>query len=217
MKYGSNDSSMRQETQKVKVVVFFATTNGQTQRIAERIAATLREREVSSDAFDVESAEGRSIDWKGVDGVLLGASLYRGKYQRRAVEFARTHRDALNSRPSGFFGVSLSAASQNPEEVEAAGQLAQRFAEKAGWKPTRIASFAGALAYTRYGFLIRFIMRRIARKEGAPTDTSRDYELTDWAEVERFASEMAEAVLGVVEASRPAQPETRTPSRLPTA
>ena len=35
------------------------------------------------------------------------------------------------------------------------------------------------------------MMKRIARKEGAPTDTSRDYELTDWTEVERLAREFA--------------------------
>jgi menaquinone-dependent protoporphyrinogen oxidase len=34
-------------------------------------------------------------------------------------------------------------------------------------------------------------MKRIARKEGAPTDTSRDYELTNWEEVDKLAREMA--------------------------
>jgi menaquinone-dependent protoporphyrinogen oxidase len=217
MKNGPNSSPLGQEPHP-KVLVLYATTNGQTRRIAERIASTLRERGISSDAFDVESAEASSIDWKEVDGVLLGASLYRGKYQGRAVEFTRTHIVAMSALPSAFFGVSLSAASRNPEEVETALELARGFAESAGWKPTSIASFAGALAYTRYGFLIRFIMKRIARKEGAPTDTSRDYELTNWAEVERFANEMAETVLEVGRASsRAAQPETWTPSQLPTA
>jgi menaquinone-dependent protoporphyrinogen IX oxidase len=30
-------------------------------------------------------------------------------------------------------------------------------------------------------------MKRIARKEGAPTDTSRDYEFTDWTRVDALA------------------------------
>jgi menaquinone-dependent protoporphyrinogen oxidase len=62
--------------------------------------------------------------------------------------------------------------------VEAARKLAQGFAESAGWKPFRIASVAGALAYTRYGFFIRFIMRRIAKKEGFTTRAGY-HELTD--------------------------------------
>jgi len=194
MKNGSNHPRLGQEPLTI-VPVFYATTEGQTRRIAERIAATLRERGLSSAAFDVASTKASSIDWNEVDGVVLGASLHIGKYRRQAGEFARTHREALNALPSAFFGVSLSAASRNQEEVEAARKLAHAFAENAGWHPHRIASLAGTLAYTRYGFLIRFIMRRIARKEGAPTDASRDYELTDWAEVARFANEVADAVL----------------------
>jgi menaquinone-dependent protoporphyrinogen oxidase len=177
------------------VPVFYATTEGQTRRIAERISETLRKRGISSIALDVGATEATSLDWRDVNGVILGASLHTGKYQRRAVEFARTYRDELNARPSAFFAVSLSAASRNPEEVEAALRLARDFSSSTGWNPLRIASFAGSLAYTRYNFVIRFIMRRIARKEGAPTDKSRDYELTDWTEVARFANGVADELL----------------------
>jgi menaquinone-dependent protoporphyrinogen oxidase len=37
-------------------------------------------------------------------------------------------------------------------------------------------------------------MKRIAKKVGSDTDTSRDYEYTDWDEVEGFASDFAEAL-----------------------
>jgi menaquinone-dependent protoporphyrinogen oxidase len=50
---------------------------------------------------------------------------------------------------------------------------------------------AGALAYSRYNFIIRFVMKQIARKAGAPTDTSRDYELTDWPTLDRFVTDAA--------------------------
>jgi len=33
-------------------------------------------------------------------------------------------------------------------------------------------------------------MKWIAKKEGAPTDTSRDYELTNWEEVDKLARDM---------------------------
>jgi len=35
-------------------------------------------------------------------------------------------------------------------------------------------------------------MRRIAKKAGAATDTSRDYEYTDWIGLDRFADELAD-------------------------
>jgi len=37
-------------------------------------------------------------------------------------------------------------------------------------------------------------MKRIARKEGAPIDTTRDYEFTNWVRVEELAREFASTV-----------------------
>jgi menaquinone-dependent protoporphyrinogen IX oxidase len=35
------------------------------------------------------------------------------------------------------------------------------------------------------------LMRRIARKEGGPTDTRRDHELTNWTDVTALATDIA--------------------------
>ena len=37
-------------------------------------------------------------------------------------------------------------------------------------------------------------MRRIAKKAGAETDTSRDYEYTDWVALDRFVEEFGEEI-----------------------
>ena len=69
--------------------------------------------------------------------------------------------------------------------------MIDRFVKETGWRPARVFPVAGALAYTRYNVLVRFVMKRIARKAGAPTDTTRDHELTDWRDVDRFAAVLA--------------------------
>jgi menaquinone-dependent protoporphyrinogen oxidase len=97
----------------------------------------------------------------------------------------------LAVRPSAFFSVSLSAGSRKPAEVEAARALAAAFVKAQGWQPRRVACFARKLAYSQYGPFKRQIMRFIAWREGAPTDTRRDYEFTDWAAVQRFALDVA--------------------------
>ena len=175
------------------VPVFYATTDGQTRRIAEQIASTLREQGLVSEARDV-SHEVPSVDWVHVVGVVLGAPIYAGRHQQAAVDFATSEAGHLSVRPSAFFSVSLSAGSRNPAEVDAAHALAKSFVSAAGWQPLRLACFAGKLAYTRYGFVKRQIMRFIAWHEGAPTDARRDYEFTDWAAVRRFALDVAEDV-----------------------
>jgi menaquinone-dependent protoporphyrinogen oxidase len=135
----------------------------------------------------VKSADAARIDWTRVRGVILGASLHMQRHQRRAYRFVGAHVDDLNRVPSGFFSVSLSAASSNPEERTAALRLAETFPAYQGWTPALIASVAGCLAYTRYGFFKKRLMQRIARKEGAPVDASRDYEFTNWEKVDRLA------------------------------
>ena len=39
-------------------------------------------------------------------------------------------------------------------------------------------------------------MKRIARKQGAPTDTTRDYEFTNWERIDRLAASFADAMRG---------------------
>jgi menaquinone-dependent protoporphyrinogen oxidase len=173
------------------VPVFYATSEGQTRRIAERMAKRLEQNGLTSEAILADSREADAIDWTRIRGVCLGASLHAQKHQASSRAFARRYREQLSARPSLFVSVSLSAASKHPEEVAAARRLAEGFATEAGWQPSRIACVAGRLAYTQYGWLTRFVMRRIAMKEGASGDTSRDHEYTDWAQVTRLADDLA--------------------------
>jgi menaquinone-dependent protoporphyrinogen oxidase len=176
------------------VLVFYATTEGQTRRIAERIASDMRARGFNSRAIDVSSVDPARVDWDNVRGVLLGASLHAGRHQRGAAMFAKAISPRLGLYPSAFFSVSLSAGSANPEEVQTAARVAREFASAAGWNPSEIVCFAGRLAYTRYGWLTRWMMKRIAKKEGGPVDTTRDHELTDWDAVARFTTRMADEI-----------------------
>ena len=50
---------------------------------------------------------------------------------------------------------------------------------------------AGALIYSKYPLRIKWIMRRIVRKAGEGTDTSRDYGYTDWTKVARYAERLS--------------------------
>jgi len=50
--------------------------------------------------------------------------------------------------------------------------------------------FGGALLYTKYGFVKRRLMTKIARDKGTlDTDTSHDYVYTDRESVKHFAEE----------------------------
>ena len=181
-------------------LVLYATGEGQTAKVADRIVAVFARR--GHDATAVDAADPPDDLSPGAfDAVLVGSSIHLGQHGAAVRAFVTDHRDALSALPSGFFQVSLSSAVEDPERrAEAAGYV-ETFVAATGWHPDRIGLFGGALRYSKYGFLERLMLKRIARDATGDTDTSRDYEYTDWAEVEAFADDFAafvEGRLGVV-------------------
>lgn len=124
-----------------------------------------------------------------------------GKHQTDVTEFVRTNREALNVRPTAFFQLSMSSAVTDETRRAQAATYVDEFLEQTDWYPDRIGLFGGALRYSKYGFLKRLMMKRIAKEATGDTDTSRDYEYTDWHEVEAFAADFAAFVEGRLGAS----------------
>jgi len=176
------------------VPVFYATTDGHTRRIAERIVGRLRHAGVDAEAIDLTTDAAAQVDWSACQGAVVAAPQRWARHHRAARAFVRAHQRTLSSLPSIFISVSLGAVSPDPDERESALDDAKRFVVQTGWTPTSLATIAGALTYTRYNPLMRWFMRRIAEREGGPTDTTRDHVLTDWSTVDQLADDLAEQI-----------------------
>lgn len=140
----------------------------------------------------VQSAH--DIDLSKYNSFIVGDSVHAGQYHGHVLRFIKKNSVILDSKPNAFFSVCMAAASTNESEREAAAKLIDNVVKQTHWTPQRRAVFAGALMYSQYGFFKRFLMRRIAAAEGGDTDTSHDYEYTDWTQVERFADEFANQI-----------------------
>ena len=173
------------------VPVFFATTDGHTGRIAEFMAAALRQQGLTSEAIDLSLPTAQRLDCGGARAIVVAASVHAGTHQRAAADFVRGHLTALSTRPSLFVSVCLSICSKRPDDVAAARALAQVFPESLGWQPSRVECVGGRLAYTQYGFFKRWLRRQITARAGGPTDTSRDYDMTDWQAMRDLAADVA--------------------------
>ncbi len=173
-----------------RILILYATTEGHTARIAERIAQRLRQigHTVETQRADAVPA---GLDPAAYDGVILGASIHYGRHPRYLRALVRRHRAALASRPSAFFSVSLSAGGPGAKP-KAAQRYLETFLHQAGWRPPQTTTFAGALQYSRYGMFKRMLMRMIVGMAGGDTDLTRDSEYTDWDAVERFADAFAQ-------------------------
>ena len=175
-----------------RVLIAYGTSEGHTARIAECIAKVIRDQ--GYEAYLVDIKRSGAPEPHGYDAVIVGASVHMGKHQNCVRDFVRKHRAALERLPSAIFSVRL-AAHDNTEGArqEVEGYI-EKFVQQTSWRPSKIGLFAGALLYTRYGFITRWIMKKIARGKGNPdTDTSRDYVYTDWDGVKRLAEEFLEA------------------------
>ena len=188
-------------------LVCYGTGEGQTEKIATRIGSTLRDRGHEVTVADLgEGSPDQPLT--EFDAVLVGSSIHVGTHQSAVRTFVGEHRDVLASRPTGFFQVSLSSATADEQRRAEAAKYVDEFVESTGWHPDRIGLFGGALRYSEYGFLTRLLMKRIAADATGDTDTSQDYEYTDWEEVEAFARDFAAFVEGRLGVAPPGTDET---------
>jgi menaquinone-dependent protoporphyrinogen oxidase len=165
------------------VLVAFRTSEGHTTEIANRIAGRMREQGAEVDVRDAADAPAPAE----YDGVVLGDSIHIGHHSKQLRDYAKAHADVLGKMPSALFQVSMTSAVHDEKHDQQAQTYVREFIEASGWNPDIVGMFAGALAYTQYGWLNRRIMVSIAKREGQPTDTSRDYDYTDWDAVDLFA------------------------------
>ncbi len=179
-------------------VILYATREGQTRRIAERLEAAIRDRGHPASLCDVRELR-EPFDLERFDGAIVAASVHAGHHEPEMRDFVKRHRDELEELRSAFLSVSLTQATADnesrpeSERAEASAEvqrLIHRFLGETGWRPKRVKAVAGALLYSKYNFVIRFVMKRIARKAGMATSTARDYEFTDWNAVDRFVDEV---------------------------
>lgn len=154
------------------VLVVYSSIEGHTARIAQRVAEVLRSAGHRVDLLPAGPYLARS-DYAGV---IVGASVHYGHHPANLGRWLKTA--GLGGRPSAFFSVSLGAKEH----------YATKFLRRAGWRPQLTAVFRGALQYSKYGPIKRRVVQAFAAVAGHDTDTSRDYDYTDWKAVDSFAT-----------------------------
>jgi menaquinone-dependent protoporphyrinogen oxidase len=176
----------------MKVLLAYGTTEGQTRRVADFVADRLHRQGHQVLAANVTDGI-RIPDLYEFDAILIAASVHLGRYQASVVRFVHDHAADISAKTNAFLSVSLAAAGHDPDDIAGLSKCVADFIRTTGWTPKRIHHVAGAFRYTRYNLLKRWAMKYIAHRKGAPTDTSRDHELTDWKDLAQFADTFASA------------------------
>jgi menaquinone-dependent protoporphyrinogen oxidase len=165
-----------------RVAIVIASQHGQTAKIAKTIQGELDLNGILSDVIQPDKPFG------SYEGAIIASPIYIGKFNPEIVEWTKANAAKLNLVRTAFFSVSLNAADKRAAAKSANEKLLKEFLETTGLRADFLSSVAGALHYTKYGWLKRWLLKRISAANGGPTDTSRDHELTDWAQVRAFAN-----------------------------
>jgi menaquinone-dependent protoporphyrinogen oxidase len=180
------------------LLVAYATTDGQTRKIARFVADRLAGQGHGVELLNVTDAEG--LDLARFGAAVLAGSLHAGGYQKALRQFVTGARPGLEAMPTLFLAVSLSAAGNDPEDWAGLRRCLMDFQTETGWTPGRIEHVAGAFRFSEYDFFRAWAMRRIADQKGETVDPGQDKEYTDWPAlgqaVDRWLADIAPPVTG---------------------
>ena len=174
----------------MNILLLYASTEGQTKKVAGRVASIARA--AGHEALVHDMASERTLPpIRTFDAVVCAASVHQGYHQESAIGFVSAQAAGLNEKPTAFISVSLSAAMDDGREE--AQQYVDRFTEATGWKPRMTLLLGGAVRLSGYDYFERQVMKYVIMQRGVAHDLNVDYECTDWAALEAFVLSFLDA------------------------
>jgi menaquinone-dependent protoporphyrinogen oxidase len=171
-----------------KILLLYSTTDGHTLAISRRLREVIEAH--GHEVALVAIGDAGAPNLSEFDKIIIGARIRYGRHSPLVLDFVRRHRVTLESRPSGFFSVSVVARKPGRDTPDTNPYL-RKFLRRTAWRPRYLAVFAGRIDYPRYGPLDRMIIRLIMWITRGPTDPDSAVDFTDWPAVESFGRRIA--------------------------
>jgi menaquinone-dependent protoporphyrinogen oxidase len=171
--------------------LFYATRDGQSRRIAERIADRLIEKGINALPHDLAAALPAAQGLAESRPVVVVAAVRYGRHLPEAQQFLAIYRALRDPPPLVLLSVNLTARKPGKNTAEGNVYLRKLIARN-HLKPAFAAAIAGRLEYPRYGWLDKQAIRFIMLLTGGPTDPKTCVEYTAWNEVDGVARRIAE-------------------------
>ncbi|WP_370674517.1 menaquinone-dependent protoporphyrinogen IX dehydrogenase [Pleomorphomonas sp. PLEO] len=179
-------------SERPRIAIYFASRDGQTRKIVERLAEHLDRRGVGATVTDLAASVSTVIDAEA-DLVLLASAIRYGFHLPPARRFLAQLRTEVPETRIAVVSVNLTA--RKPGRQTAEGNVYLRnWLKRTGLRPALAAAVAGRLDYPAYRWFDRTMIQAIMTLTGGPTDPTTVVEYTDWAEVEALSEELAKLV-----------------------
>lgn len=171
--------------------LYYATRDGQSRRIAERLAGRLAERGLAASPQGLAAALPAAQELAAARVVTIVAAVRYGRHLPEAEQFLAIYRTLRAPPPLVFLSVNLTARKPGKDTAEGCAYLRKSIARH-NLAPVLALAIAGRLDYARYGWFDRQLIRFIMKLTGGPTDPKTSIEYTAWNVVDDVALRIAE-------------------------
>jgi menaquinone-dependent protoporphyrinogen oxidase len=155
------------------ILIAYGTKHGSTREVAEVLSEALGEHGIEAEALPA----GEVHEVAPYAGVVVGGSLYMGRWHPESLAFLRRHAEALATLPLAVFA--LGPRTLDPAEVDQSmEQLGHALAKVPQVDPYAVAIFGGVVDPEK----LRFPLSKL------PASDARD-----WARIRAWAGELAAA------------------------
>jgi menaquinone-dependent protoporphyrinogen oxidase len=152
------------------VLIVYASKHGSTEQVARGIGEVLRSRGLTTEIDEARAVK----DLSGFRAVVLGGSIYVGRWHHDARAFLRRHRCTLERLPFAVFA--LGPGKDTPKDFAASRQQLDHALERfPDIEPRVTAVFGGVIDPEKLHF---------------PFNHVPGVDLRDWAEIRAWAAEL---------------------------
>jgi menaquinone-dependent protoporphyrinogen oxidase len=162
-----------------RILILYSTVDGHTLTICRRLQAIAEQSGHGVVVADIENQQ--AFDASHYDAVVVGASIRYGHHRPSVLRYLRENRE----RVKALFTVNIVARKPGKNTPDTNPYM-KKLLRQIGWRPPRLAVFAGRLDYPTLGFFDRNIIRFIMLLTRGPTDPKGTFEFTDWQQVDAF-------------------------------
>lgn len=146
------------------ILIAYATKHGSTREVADALADALRKQEL-----DVETQAASLVDdLSHYVGVVVGGSLYTGRWHPDALGFVKRHHRALGSLPVAVFAMGPRTMDAR-EAAESRAQLGRALAQLPDLDPCAVTIFGGVVDPRK----LRFPFSRMPASDARDPDAIR--------------------------------------------
>lgn len=176
----------------MNILIAYATTEGQTHKIAQSIADQVTDLGHQTELMDT-ARKRRDVHLDDFDAFIIAASVHQDRHQNEIEVFVAASVDVLKAKPSMFISVSLAAAFAE-KSADASGYISD-FQSRTDWVADRSLAVAGALRSEEYDYFQQQILEHVILKDQDELRPDEPQEFTDWTGLSNSVKEFLDSHL----------------------